>query len=205
MRPAAQILLAESKALRPLLEATPPEALSLPTVCTGWSVRDVLAHCGAALTASAAGSTHSFSSEDNERDVEIRRSWALEDVLAELFAGYDAAADAIDRAGGALDGVGLGEWIHGGDVRAALDAPRAYTSEGIDLALPLLVERSVALKAPRVDVTIGDLRLTFGVGDHATKLSTNVETFVRLCGGRNPDPDRYELHGIEPDELVLFR
>jgi len=204
MRPAARILLAEANALRPLLEATPRRALDLPTVCTGWSVRDVLAHCGAALTATAAGVTHSFSPDANERDVEVRRSWALEDVLAELFAGYEIAAAAIDRAGGALDGIGLGEWMHGGDVRAALSAPRAYTSEGIDLALVLLVERSAARRAPRLDVTMGSVRLTFGVGDHPGRLVTDVETFVRLCGGRDPDPQRYELQGAPASELVLF-
>lgn len=204
MRPAAEILLIESAALRAVLASTPREYLDRPTVCTGWSVRDVLAHCGAALTATAAGTTHSFSPADNERDVVERRSWPLDAVLAELYAGYSGAAVAIDVAAGALDGVGLGEWVHGGDVREALGSDDAYTSPGIELALPLLLERSALRRAPHVEVVIGDATHRFGVGGRIGALATDLETFVRLCGNRRPDPGRYRIDGATPQDLVLF-
>ncbi len=204
MRPAAQLLLAESVALQNVLEATPPEYLARPTVCTGWSARDVLAHCGAALSATAAGIAHSFTAEANERNVRERRNWPLDAVLEELFDSYPGAAEAIDRARGLLDGVGVGEWIHGGDVRDAIGAADAYCSAGIDLAVPLLVERSALRGARRVDITVDGAVYAFGVGGRVGTVDTDPETFVRLCGGRRPDPSRYRLDGVAAGDLVLF-
>lgn len=53
-----------------------------------------------------------------------RRKWPLPDVLSELANGYQEAGSVIADAGGRLDAIALGEWIHGGDVRAALGVPR---------------------------------------------------------------------------------
>jgi uncharacterized protein (TIGR03083 family) len=46
----ARLLRAEHDALLPILRRTPTGAFDGATACPGWSVRDVLAHCGAALT-----------------------------------------------------------------------------------------------------------------------------------------------------------
>ncbi len=206
MRPAARILLLEAEALRPILEAAPPEAFDRPPVCEGWSVRDVLAHCGAALTRTATGDLHRFTPEDNQADVDARKDWPLAEVIAELMAGYRDAAAAIDAAGGRLDAIGLGEWVHGGDVREALGAPGAYASAGIDLALDLLAERSDREGRPTLAVRVGDRRLRFGpAGDPVGELRTDAETFVRVTAGRRPDADRYHLTGADPPDLVLFR
>jgi hypothetical protein len=43
-----------------------------------------------------------------------------------------------------------------------------------------------------------------GLEPAAFDLPTDAETFVRLCGGRRPDPARYELAGADPGQLVLF-
>ncbi len=205
MRPAARILLLEADALRPVLEAAPPEAYDRPTVCDGWSVRDVLAHCGAALTRSASGDLHGFTPEDNQADVAARRPWPLADVIGELMAGYRDAAAAIDAAGGRLDAIGLGEWVHGGDVREALGAADPYASAGAELALDLLAARSDRDGRPTLDVAVGGRRLRFGPeGEAVGELRTDVETFVRLCAGRRPDPTRYRLTGAAPADLVLF-
>lgn len=205
MRPAAEILLLEAAALRPVLEGANPADFDRPTVCAGWSVRDVLAHCAAALTDAAAGTSHGFTAEENQRDVDQRRTWARADVLDELYRGYHGAAHAIDAAGGALDGVGIGEWIHGGDVRDALGAPDAYTSAGIDLAVELLVERSIAMGKPSLVVTVGGARHSFGLDeDPVGTVVADVETFVRLCAGRRPDPERYELTDCTEADLLLF-
>lgn len=206
MRPAAEILLLDAAALRPFLDAAAPADFDRPTVCEGWSVRDVLAHCAAALTDAAAGSSHAFTPEENQRDVDERRSWAMADVLDELYRAYPGAAHAIDAAGGALDGVGLGEWIHGGDVREALGAPDAYVSAGAELAVHLLVERSVAQGRPSLVITVDGARHSFGLDeDPVGTVVADVETFVRLCAGRRPDPERYELTGCTESDLVLFR
>jgi len=204
-RAAARLLLLEAVAIEPILQDCTDGAFDLPTVCDGWTVRDVMAHCAAVLTRAASGDLHGFTPEDNQRDIELRRSRAIGQVLAELLSGYEAAAAAIDAAQGALDGIGLGEWIHGGDIRAALGLPDAYSSAGIDLALDLLVQRSQARDCEAVTVALGDIEVTFGVGDPVGAITTDTETFVRICGGRRPEPARVVVSGAaDVASMVLF-
>jgi len=66
----SRLLLAERDALLPLLRRTPEAAFDLPTVCTQWSVRDVIAHCASALIRVATGSEHGFTPADNQADVD---------------------------------------------------------------------------------------------------------------------------------------
>ena len=128
----ARLLEAERDALLPILHRTPDRAFDRPTACPGWSVRDVLAHCAAALSRVAAGNLHAFTPALNELDVASRREWPFTDILAELSAGYREAGNAITGAGGKLDVIALGEWLHGGDIREALGEPLAYASDGFD-------------------------------------------------------------------------
>lgn len=201
MRPAAELLLIERTAIRPVLDAAQPSDFGLATVCDGWSVRDVIAHCAAALSMTGSGSLHGFSPAENQQDVDERKTWEIPAVLDELYARYEAA---IDLAAGALDGVGLGEWMHGGDIRDPLGATDAYTSPGVDLALELLIERSRARAMTGVDLSIDGQIVRFGSGDPLGRVETDLETFVRLCGGRRPDPQGYRLDGIEASALDLF-
>lgn len=204
MRPAARLLLVERDAIRPVLEGARSEEFDLPTACVGWSIRDVLAHCAAALTRAASGDLHGFTPDDNQADVDERRGWTVAAVIDELYRGYEGAAVAIDRSGGRLDGIGLGEWIHGGDVREPLGAPDPYTSPGAGIARQLLVERSVTLGALHVTVVIDEDVFEFGTGDPVGNLTTDLETFVRLTSARNPDQERYRLGGVPVESLVLF-
>lgn len=204
MRPAARLLLAEAEVLPAVLERAGPDALERPSPLPGWRVRDVLAHCGAALGHLVAGDELVFTPEANEADVELRRHWELHDVLDELYANYRPAAARIDELGGAVDALGLGEWVHGGDVREPLGEPDAYASAGVDLAVALVSEWSVARKAPAVAVTVEGEALDFGVGEPKATLSTDAPTFIRLIAGRRADPARFELQGVEPAELALF-
>ncbi len=205
MRPAAELLVVEAAAIEPILQSADDTDFDLPTVCTGWSVRDVMAHCAAALTRVAANDLHDFSPEANEADVAARRGQSPGQVLAELITGYEQAAVAIDAAAGRLDGIGLGEWMHGGDIRDALSLEGAYESEGIELAFGLLVDRSHNLGKPRVIVNIGDATFDFGVGEAMTTVTTDRATFVRICGGRQPDPERYRIEGKAGiEDMILF-
>jgi uncharacterized protein (TIGR03083 family) len=195
----------EAETLPPILRRAPAAAFDQPTVCTEWTVRDVLAHCSAALNHVARGDIHGFSPADNQVDVDARRSWPLTQLFDELDCGYRSAAMAIDAAGGRLDGVALGEWVHGGDVREPLGEPDAYASAGRDLALELLLSRSRRL--PLVAVHLPDQTFAIGSIDPPggpARLDTDFETLVRLLSGRRPDPERYVLDGIDPAELVLF-
>src|ERR1700733_16205797 len=82
----ARLLRAEYGALLPILRRTPHPDFDRPTACPGWSVRDVLAHCAAALSRVTAGNLHAFTPALNEADVAQRRPWPLEDILSELAA-----------------------------------------------------------------------------------------------------------------------
>lgn len=180
-----------------------PADYQLPTLCNGWSVRSVRAHCGATLTRVAERDVHSSTPADNEKDVVQRRHRPLGDVTDELLRGYDAAAAEIDRVGGKLDGVGGGEWMHGGDAREAVGGPHAYASDGIDLALELVIERSRAMSQPGVEVTIDGVRVSFGNGKLRGHSKCDRETSVGLYGGRRPDRTRYQLAGGATPDLVL--
>ena len=204
----ARLLRTEAAALPPILRRTPAAACGRPTVCTGGSVRDVLAHCAAALVRLAEGRLHQFTPEQNEADVAERRPWPLEDVLDELVRGYSAAAPALTAASGRGDGIALGEWVHGGDVREALEEPLPYESDGIEDALVLLAERSQARAVPPTLVRLPDRELLLGVpgdtGRPPAELVTDPATLVRLCSGRRPDPSRFTLRGADPDRYQLF-
>ncbi|HEY3504431.1 MAG TPA: maleylpyruvate isomerase family mycothiol-dependent enzyme [Actinocatenispora sp.] len=202
----ARLLLTERDALVPILRATPAADLDRPTACAGWSVRDVLAHCAAALHRVATGDLHRFTPADNERDVALRRDRPADAVVDELATGYEAAATAFAAAPGRYDGVALGEWIHGGDVREALGRPDAYASAGLDDALELLVGWSRRESAPYTQVTLPDRRLVLGEPGtaEAATLDTDPGTLLRLCAGRPADPARYRLGGAGAGEYHLF-
>ncbi len=198
------MLLAEAEALPPILRTLDEADFHLPTVLPGWSVRDVIAHCSGAMHHVSAGTVHRFTPEDNQADVEARREWPVAQLISELTEGYRTTAEAIDAAGGRLDGLGLGEWLHGGDIRLALGRDDAYISPGVEYAIDLVVERSVALGAPQLSVTVGARRIEFGVGDPMGRCETTLAAFLRLIAGRNPDADSYVLTGVSPGDLVLF-
>jgi uncharacterized protein (TIGR03083 family) len=204
---AARLLLTERDAVLPLLSALGSGDADRPTVLPGWSVWDVVAHCAAAMSLVGRGESSGWSAEENQRDVDERRTWPFERVLAELSEGYAAAARAVAGAGGALDGLALGEWVHGGDVREALGAPDAYASDGIEDALELIEQRSrlPRFSVPPTSVTLPDRELVLGHPPATARLDADAATLVRLVAGRSPDPPRYSLSGAAPDQLLLFR
>jgi hypothetical protein len=129
----------------------------------------------------------STSPELNELDVAERRSWSLTRVLAELEQGYAATAPVLTAAGGKLDGVVLGEWVHGGDVREALGEPGAYDSDGVEDALVLLVERSRRQAVPATLVRLPDRELRLGVSEDATSVA-QLATDMATAGHQRPKP-----------------
>ncbi|MEY2434036.1 MAG: hypothetical protein QOC92_3761 [Acidimicrobiaceae bacterium] len=204
MRPASKLLLIEAGVLPGLLERVGADELDRPTLCERWSVRDVVAHCGEALSSFASGAVRTFTAEENQAEVDRRSTWPFDRVLDELTGGYGPAAEMIDRLDGLADGIALGEWIHGGDIRHALQQEDAFASAGIELALPLISARSVAKAAPRLHVLVDGVETPFGGGEQRGQLTTDAASFVRLIGGRTPDPTTYELFGVHPEQLILF-
>lgn len=136
-----RLLVTERDALVPLLRARPDEDFAVPTVaCPGWTVRDVLAHCSAALMRVVESRFEKgvFSPESNDRDIAERAEWSNARVVDELERGMTEAGPVIARAGGVLDMIALGEWVHAGDVREVLGEPRAYAGAALPDALTLL-------------------------------------------------------------------
>jgi uncharacterized protein (TIGR03083 family) len=203
----ARLLRTEHDALLPILRQTPEGAFGNPTACPGWSVRDVLAHCAAALTRVATGTLHAFTPELNEIDVAQRRDWPLSRLLSELARGYLEAGPVIAEASGRLDPIALGEWVHGGDVRGALGEPLAYESDGFEDACALLAEWTRRRRVPLVEVALPGAALRLGVpapGRPEATLATDRATLMRLFAGRPTEPAEYQLTGAVPEELVVF-
>ncbi|MEU0336611.1 maleylpyruvate isomerase family mycothiol-dependent enzyme [Streptomyces sp. NPDC006193] len=207
-----RLLALERDALVPLLRARPDADFALPTAaCPGWTVRDVLAHCSAALTRVVQGRLEKgvFSPESNERDIAERADWTNARIVDELERGMTEAGPVIARAGGVLDLLAVGEWLHAGDVREALGVPGAYAGAGLPDALALLARSTresghVPLHAD-LDGVDEPLRLGAVAGDGPpARYIGDAATLVRLYAGRPVKDAGYELAGVTEAELNIF-
>ncbi|MGW0330436.1 maleylpyruvate isomerase family mycothiol-dependent enzyme [Streptomyces sp. NPDC003011] len=207
-----RLLTVERDALVPLLRGRAEEDFAVPVgACPGWSVRDVLAHCSAALARVVEHRFEAgvFSPASNDRDIAERAGWSPARVLDELERGMTEAGPVIARAGGPLDKIALGEWVHAGDVREALGVPGAYGGAGLPDALSLLVrvtreQGHVPLHADLDDVD-EPLRLGGVPGERTpARFIGEAATLVRLCAGRSVAGATYELAGATEEELDIF-
>ena len=207
-----RLLAVERDALIPLLRSRPDADFALPTpACPGWAVRDVLAHCSAALMRVVESRYEKgvFSPESNDRDIAERAEWTNAQVVDELERGMTEAGPVIAKAGGVLDMIALGEWVHAGDVRDVLGAPGAYAGAGLPDALTLLVrvtreKEHMPLHADLDDVD-EPLRLGAVVaGGPPARYIGDAATLVRLYAGRPLDGASYELVGAAERELNIF-
>ncbi|WP_043673536.1 maleylpyruvate isomerase family mycothiol-dependent enzyme [Streptomyces xylophagus] len=208
-----RLLAVERDALVPFLRSRPDEDFARATVaCPGWTVRDVLAHCSAALTRVVERRFEEgvFSPEANDRDIAERADWTNARVVDELERGMTEAGAAIARAGGALDGVALGEWVHAGDVRDALGVPGAYGGAGLGSALTLLSRVTRQRGHLPLHADLDDLDDPLRLGDASGERTParyigDAPTLVRLYSGRPvPDGSAYELAGATAEELNIF-
>ncbi|WP_181139796.1 maleylpyruvate isomerase family mycothiol-dependent enzyme [Streptomyces sp. Ru71] len=207
-----RLLTTERDAFIPLLRSRPDDDFALPTAaCPGWSVRDVLAHCAAALTRVLEGRFEDgvFSPQANDRDIAERAQWTNQQVVDELERGMSEAGPVIARAGGALDGIALGEWVHAGDVRDTFGEPGAYSGAALPYALALLAWRTrerdhLPLQADLDDVD-EPLRLGALVQQRPpARYIGDSATLVRLYAGRPVKAGGYELVGAREEELNVF-
>ncbi|MEU0159256.1 maleylpyruvate isomerase family mycothiol-dependent enzyme [Streptomyces sp. NPDC006261] len=213
------LLRTERDAFVPLLRAAPEAAFALRTACPGWTVRHVLAHCAAALTRVVEDRLEEgvFSPESNERDIEERAELPLAALLDELEHGMTEAGPVIAAAGGKLDGVALGEWVHAGDVREAWGLDGAYAGRGLAYALGLLEGVAYGKEMPRIvaevtgvgtDLSAWKAPRPLGVpspgGRSAGRYRGDGPTLIRLYANRPLVGTRYELHGVREGDLRLF-
>jgi uncharacterized protein (TIGR03083 family) len=207
-----RLLAMERDALIPLLRARPDADFALVTAaCPAWTVRDVLAHCSAALLRVVENRFEKgvFSPESNDRDIAERADWTNARVVDELERGMTEAGPVIARAGGVLDKLALGEWVHAGDVRETVGAPGAYAGDGLPYALPLLarVTREKGHLPLHADLDDMDEPLRLGeVSGERTpaRYIGDAATLVRLYAGRPVPAAGYELAGVEQRALNIF-
>ncbi|MFF6811208.1 maleylpyruvate isomerase family mycothiol-dependent enzyme [Streptomyces sp. NPDC012403] len=207
-----RLLTVERDVLVPLLRGRADADFALPVVaCPGWTVRDVLAHCSAAFTRVLERRFEDgvFSPESNERDIAERAGWTNARVVDELERGMTEAGPVIARAGGALDILALGEWVHAGDVRVALGEPGAYAGAGLPYALTLLGQVTSGKGHLPLHADLDDadepLRLGDATGERPpARYIGDGPTLVRLYAGRPVDGASYELAGAEAAELNIF-
>ncbi|MGW1125531.1 maleylpyruvate isomerase family mycothiol-dependent enzyme [Streptomyces sp. NPDC002526] len=213
------LLRTERDVFVPLLREADDRDFELRTACPGWTVRDVLAHCGAALTRVVEGRFERgvFSPEANDRDIAERADWTNARIVDELERGMTEAGAVIAAAGGAMDAIALGEWVHAGDVREAFGAEGAYAGVGLAPALDLLAavsrKRSPVPLTARLTGADGELRLgpedpedggPEDGGRERGRYAGDGATLIRLYAGRPLAGTRYELAGARESELNLF-
>ncbi|GAA2086520.1 maleylpyruvate isomerase family mycothiol-dependent enzyme [Streptomyces albiaxialis] len=210
-----RLLAAEREQLMPMLRRAPDEDFALPTAaCPGWTVRQVLAHCAAALVRIVENRLEPgvFSDASNAADVAERDGWPLTAVLDELEHGFTAAGPVIaGHEHGLLDTVALGEWVHAGDVREAWGEPGAYAGETAGEALALLSLAARRKGTPLLHATLTDRpgpAWTFGVpvgdGRAPARLTADTPTLFRLYADRPLSGARYTLTGAREAELHLY-
>ncbi|WP_181449663.1 maleylpyruvate isomerase family mycothiol-dependent enzyme [Streptomyces cyaneus] len=207
-----RLLVVERDALVPLLRARSEADFALPTAaCPGWSVRDVLAHCSAALMRVVENRFEEgvFSPESNDRDIAERADWTDAQVVDELERGMTEAGPVIAKAGGALDGIALGEWVHAGDVREVLGEPGAYAGAGLPDALRLLAWLTRERRHTPLHADLDDVDEPLRLGDPTAprppaRYIGDAATLVRLYAGRPVEGASYELAGAEVRELNIF-
>ena len=208
-----RLLTVERDALIPLLRARPDADFALPTTaCPGWTVRDVLAHCSAALLRVVESRFEEgvFSPASNDRDIAERADWTNQRVVDELELGMTEAGPVIGKAGGVLDRVALGEWVHAGDVRDVWGEPQAYGGPGLPDALALLarITRERGRLPLHADLDDVDEPLLLGEASgerNPARFIGDSATLVRLYAGRAvPKGTSYELVGAEAAELNMF-
>nr|WP_241265623.1 maleylpyruvate isomerase family mycothiol-dependent enzyme [Streptomyces boncukensis] len=209
-----RLLSAERAELMPLLRQAPEEDFARPTACPDWTVRQVLAHCAAALVRIVENRLEPgvFSEASNAADVAERDSWPLTAILDELEYGFTEAGPVIARLEhGRLDTVALGEWVHAGDVRDAWGVPDAYGGPASGDALALLAVAALRRGTPRLCATLTDrpeTELWLGApaeaGPPPARLSCDTPTLVRLYANRPLSGAPYTLTGAREEELRLF-
>ncbi|MFG3007643.1 maleylpyruvate isomerase family mycothiol-dependent enzyme [Streptomyces calvus] len=207
-----RLLAVERDELVPLLRGRADADFALPVAaCPGWTVRDVLAHCAAAFTRVRERRFEEgvFSPEANDRDIAERAEWSDQRVVDELERGMTEAGPLIAGAGGALDALALGEWVHAGDVREALGEPGAYAGAGLPYALTLLAQVTGRRGHLPLHADLDDADEPLRLGDFSgerppARYIGDGPTLVRLYTGRPVHAAAYELAGVEAEELNIF-
>ena len=177
-----------------LLATLAPEQWNAPTLCTGWRVREVIAHTTAPFRtttgrllldlARARGDFNRMADRTARRDA---ARMSAEDLLATLRANI---THPWTPPGGGPQGALSHDLIHGLDITVGLDLHRTPPPERVGLVLTGLRPRNVAffgtdLTGVRLQAT--DLDWTYGTGE---PLQGKAQDLLLIICGRPLPPGR---------------
>src|SRR5712692_10397220 len=164
----------ERERLVAYLESLPEAAWDKPTLCEGWSVRDMVAHLiGNATDIVAQNLDGAGSVEYNQRQIDERAGRSPAELLAEwaeqgpaLEAGIEALDDdfwnapylELGTVGTALQRLVEDIWVHAQDIRITL-GDKPITGPGLGATLDV-VARELPLRAPRLSPEVGSVRIS---------------------------------------------
>ncbi len=186
---------AERVALADILDRLSVEQWATPSLCEGWTVREVVAHITMGFRTSnarfglemvkARGNFNRMADRVAHRDARM--------ATAELVAGVrDNARHGWRPPGGGYEGALTHDVVHGLDITRPLGIEREIPEADLRLVLDQLVgERSLkffGLDASGVRLQAEDIDWSHGDG---AELRARAEDLVLVLSGRRIDPERF--------------
>lgn len=190
----ADELKGERESLTAYLESLPESAWDKPSLCEGWTVKDLMAHTvGIAADVANRRLDAIGTPEANQRQVDERRDRTPRELLDEwrvegtsLEDGVRALEDEFWNApyvdnftvGGALQRMVEDIWVHGQDIRIPLGDE---TTAGPALVSTLEVaSRDLSNRLPRLAPSVGTVRIT--AGDFSSTVEGAGEVDLAITG-----------------------
>ena len=190
---------AERKALAADLRDLSAEAWDTPSLCRGWTVRDVLAHLTSAASlsppaffAGLAASGFSFD-KVQEKGVAAHRGTSPADTLA----GFEAVVNSVRHPPGPT-ATWLGETIvHSEDIRRALDIPHKYPADAVVTVAEFYQGSNLLIGSKRRIAGLA-LRATDADWSHGTgpEVSGPILSLVMAMTGRKAADDDLAGDGV---------
>ncbi len=169
--------------------ATDEQLDARPPATPDWRTRDVLAHLTGATTDILTGQLDGVATDPwTQKQVDTRREWPIEDVIAEWERNGPQIDPLIPSFGGVAGQFLADSVTHEHDIRGALDAPGARESDALEIGFRWLGDRVAEMRdqagagALRVETEAGSH--TFGSGDVTETCTTTRFDFCRASTGR---------------------
>lgn len=196
---------AERQDVADLLSAVPPEAWDAPTLCSGWRVRELVAHVtmpfrysGARFAAElirSGGRFHAMSDRCARRDAD---RIPAEGLLRSLS---DNVANPWRPPGGGQAGALTHDVIHGLDLAVPLGIGRRVPQERLRVVLQAITGpralRHFAADLTGIELRADDIDWSFGSGEQVSGLAQDLA--LVLCGRKLPPG---HLHGAQAGRLT---
>jgi uncharacterized protein (TIGR03083 family) len=195
-----------------VLSATEEQLESVAPATPEWRTRDVLAHLIGETTDILTGNLDGVGTDAwTQVQVDHRRDWSVEDLLAEWEANGPQVEPLIPSFGIMAGQFTVDTVTHEHDLRGAFDAPGARESDSLAIAFTWLGDRVGEIRAA---AGAGALRVEsesgtqiFGTGDPTASCATTQFEFLRATTGRRSleqiESWTWEGEGHHPELLVM--